>query len=132
MKEELRTFDDLDMELNETLIRIFSTMLGVKRNLVCVDREQWAKVVMGITTKRELEKYYEEIDQNFGHANVEYGFIWLNPRLLKRNYMSLVTTIVHEVIHCAHPKWDEDQVFQEERKLTGRYDYTPNYRLGYD
>ena len=131
VEEEIRTFDDLDIELNESLIRVFSTMLGIKRNVIIADREQWA-VIQEVTTLREKEKLFKEIDNNYGHCDAKNGIIWLNPRLLKRQYFQLISTIIHELLHIANPNWSEDQVFETERKMTGRYDYEPLYRLGYD
>jgi hypothetical protein len=49
--------------------------------------------------------------------------IWLNPRLCKREYNVLVTTIIHELLHVKFPDMKEDKILDVEREMSGRYDY---------
>jgi len=130
--EEIRVFDDLDRELNEVLVRLFSAMFKVKRNIVILDREQWADMVECVKDEKEREVVYYDLDDVMGYSDKEKFAIYLNPRLLKRSYQALVTTIIHEVLHIAFPKDSEEKIAWKERKLIGRFDHTPNYRLGYD
>ena len=48
----------------------------------------------------------------------------MNPRLCKRNYQTLVDTLIHELIHIKYPEKTEEQVLELEREYSGRYDYT--------
>ena len=43
------------MELIETLIRIFSTMLGVKENVVCLSKKQMLSLSSSGSTKLEKQ-----------------------------------------------------------------------------
>jgi len=118
-------FDDLDMELNETLIRIFSTMLKIKGNVVLFDKYQWADLIEDATTDAARKKIYTELSTLFGMADSELRVIYINPSYTKRTYGALASTILHELLHIKHPNKIEDDIYKLERDNTGRYDYIP-------
>ena len=126
---ELRKFDDLDVELIETLIRVFSTMMKIPENVVLLNRDQWACFIDVANTIPAKQKVFKELDGVFGKSLTmdKAHAIYLNPRLLKRQYPSLVSTIIHELLHIKFPLKSEDQISTLERESYGRYDYTPNY-----
>ena len=74
--------------------------------------------------KLEKEKNIKELDYIFGSTYPDDRVIYLNPRLCKRNYQTLVDTLIHELIHIKYPEKTEEQVLELEREYSGRYDYT--------
>ncbi|MCH7590437.1 hypothetical protein IIB34_05305 [PVC group bacterium] len=134
--KELLVFDDLDIELIETLIRVFSTIFKIKRNVVLLNRQQWAVLVENSFTKEKQNKVYKELDELFGKSITISGghAMYLNPRILKRQWAQLVATIIHELLHIRFPEKGEEAISILERSYIGRYDYVlkstiPNVRL---
>lgn len=123
MKKPLREFDDLDHELIDSLVRILSTMLQIKGKVIVADREQMISLYYSHLSKKEQEKELAELDYIFGSTFPEDRVMYLNPRLCKRSYQSLIETTIHELLHIKYPTYTEDQIQKLERSLTGRYDY---------
>ena len=123
MKKPVRTFDDLDRELNEALVRVISTLLGIKKPVIVADREQMAELYFIHLSKKERLKEVADLDYIFGSAYPQDRVIYLNPRLCKRSYQVLIETIVHELLHVKFPDYPEDKIQTLEREYTGRYDY---------
>jgi len=119
----INNFDDLDNELNEVLIRVFSAILKIPLRVVVVDLVQWVEMYEDLSNKTERNKFMNEVKDTFGMAMPDDRIIWLNPRLCKREYSVLVTTIVHELLHVKYPSMKENKILDLERKYTGRYDY---------
>ena len=63
------------------------------------------------------EKFMNEVKDTFGMAMPDDRIIWLNPRLCKREYSVLVTTIVHELLHVKYPSMKENKILDLERNL---------------
>ena len=119
-------FDDLDMELNETLIRVFSTIFKIKDTVVLLDKYQWADLIEGATTEPARKIIYKDLETLFGKSSdSQIRAIYLNPSYVKRTYQALVSTIIHELLHIKYPKKNEDEIYRMERDNTGRYDYIP-------
>jgi len=119
----LNNFDDLDNELNEVLMRVLCAMMKIAGRVALIDIEQWAELYEDLTNKTKTKKFVNEVKDTFGMAMPEDRIIWLNPRLCKREYNVLVTTIIHELLHIKYPTAKEDKILDLERKLSGRYDY---------
>ena len=119
----INNFDDLDNELNEVLVRVFSSMLKIKEKVVIVDLPQWAELYEDLETKKKREKFVIDCKDTYGMAMPEDRIIWLNPRLCKREYNVLITTIIHELLHVKYPMMKESKILDLERKMSGRYDY---------
>lgn len=116
-------FDDLDNELNEVLVRVFSAILEIKQRVSIIDIVQWAELYEDLTSKAKREKFVNSVKDVFGMAMPEDRLIWLNPRLCKREYNVLVVTIIHELLHVKYPDMKESGILDLERKYSGRYDY---------
>ena len=123
MKKPVREFDDLDMELIQALVQVLSTLLGIKKRIMVADREQMGELYFIHMTKKERAKEINDLDYIFGSCYPQDRVIYLNPRLCKRSYQTLIETIIHELLHCKHPEYSEDKIQTLERELTGRYDY---------
>ena len=119
----VNNFDDLDNELNDVLVRILSVMLGIKMKVVIVDLPQWVEMYEEVDTIKKREKFLNDVKDTFGMAMPEDRMIWLNPRLCKREYNVLITTMIHELLHVKFPTMKEDKIMDLERKYSGRYDY---------
>jgi len=119
----INNFDDLDNELNEVLVRILSAMLGIAGKVVIIDLPQWAELYEDLDTVKKREFFINDAKDTFGMAMPEDRIIWLNPRLCKREYNVLITTIIHELLHVKFPTMKEDKIMDLERKYSGRYDY---------
>jgi len=125
---EKMEFDDLDMELNESLIRVFSSIFKIKGNVVCLDDFQWCELMDIPKTDSQRKKYIGELFELYGRASEgNLNIIYLNPRFLKRNYSSLVETVIHELLHLKYPTKKEEEIYRLERQYAGRYDYTPDW-----
>ena len=111
------------MELIETLIRIFSTMLGIKENIVCLSKKQMLSLYSSGSTKLEKQKEEKELNEVFGSCYPDDACFNLNPKFTKRSYQTLCDTIVHELLHIKYPNKKESQILQLERDHTGRFDY---------
>jgi len=124
---EYAEFDDLDTELNEVLIRTFCSILEIKRNVILLDEDQWVDLIEEPETKTEEKEIRLELKHLLGRANIDgHRAIYINPDC-KRQYQVLIPTVVHELLHIKYPKKDEDAIYKMERKMTGRYDYTPHW-----
>jgi len=123
IKNPINNFDDLDNELNEVLVRVLSAMLKIKERVALIDIVQWAELYEDVSTKSKKTKFIISVKDTFGMAMPEDRIIWINPRLCKREYNVLVTTIIHELLHVKFPNAKEDHVMDLERKYSGRYDY---------
>ena len=123
IKNPINNFDDLDNELNEVLVRVFSAMLRIKERVALIDIVQWAELYEDVSTKNKKTKFIISVKDTFGMAMPEDRIIWINPRLCKREYNVLVTTIIHELLHVKFPNAKEDKIMDLERKYSGRYDY---------
>lgn len=115
-------FDDSDVEIIETLIRVFSTFMGIKENVVYLDKEQWIEMLEGDLTKKQREKISHEMDYVYGQCNTDNRVIFLNPRMCKRQWAVLVSTIIHELLHIRFPDEEEETIRDMERAFSGRYD----------
>ena len=122
MGKDYKEFDDTDFELINVLIRVFSTMLKINKNVVVFTKEQWLNIYESQSTKKEKLNVSTEMDYVFGQCDPEVGIIYLNPRLCRREFNVLVLTIVHELLHIRFPKKSEEYIQTMERRLTGRYD----------
>ena len=111
------------MELIETLIRIFSTMLGIKENIVCLSKKQMLSLYSSGSTKLEKQKEEKELNDVFGSCYPEDACFYLNPKFTKRSYQTLCDTIVHELLHIKYPNKKEAEILNLERENTGRFDY---------
>ena len=121
-------FDDLDLELNEALIRCFSSAFKIKGNVVCLDDYQWCELMDNPKTDSQRKKYIGELFELYGRASEgSLNVIYLNPRFLKRNYNTLVETVVHEILHLKYPTKKEEEIYSLERQYTARFDYTPDW-----
>ena len=119
----VNNFDDLDNELNEVLVRVFSAILGIKNHVSMIDIAQWSELYEDVSTDKKRDKFVNSVKDVFGMAMPEDRLIWLNPRLCKREYNVLVVTIIHELLHVRFPELKESAVLDLERKYSGRYDY---------
>ena len=119
----INNFDDLDNELNEVLIRVFCAMMKIEARVALIDIEQWAELYEDLDSKTKIKNFINEAKDTFGMAMPEDRIIWLNPRLCKREYNVLVTTIIHELLHIKFPSAKEEKILDLERKVSGRYDY---------
>ena len=124
MKKPVRTFDDLDRELNEALVRVMSKYIGIDKPVIIADREQMAELYFIHMTKKEKAKEVADMDYIFGSSYPQDRVIYLNPRLCKRSYQTLIETIIHELLHVKFPDYPEDKIQTLEREYSGRYDYT--------
>ena len=122
-QDYIRQFDDLDNELIATLIRSYSKILGINKPVSLVDKEQMASLFYFHMNKKEREKNVKELDYIFGSTYPDDRVVYLNPRLCKRNYQSLVDTLIHELLHIKHPEKTEEQILELERQYSGRFDY---------
>ena len=111
------------MELIETLIRVFSSMLQIKENVVCLSKKQMLSLYSIGSTKLEKQKEEKELNDVFGSCYPADCCFYLNPKFTKRSYQTLCDTIVHELLHIKFPKKTEDQILNLEREHTGRFDY---------
>lgn len=119
----LNNFDDLDNELNEVLVRVFSAIMEIKHRVAVIDIAQWAELYEDVSTEKKRDKFANSVKDVFGMAMPEDRIIWLNPRLCKREYNVLVMTIIHELLHVRFPELKEDKIMDLERKYSGIYDY---------
>jgi hypothetical protein len=119
----INNFDDLDNELNEVLVRVLSSILGIKNKVAIIDLPQWAELYEDLNTNKERMAFINECKDTYGMAMPEDRIIWLNPRLCKREYNVLITTIIHELLHVKHPEYKEEKILDLERSVSGRYDY---------
>lgn len=115
-------FDDNDNELNEILIRTFSTIFGVKGSVVNLTKDQWIDLLEGPLTKTQKQKVSNDMDYIFGQCNTESKVIYINPRLCKRQWSTLVSTIIHEILHIRFPDDSEEKIMTMERLSIGRFD----------
>ena len=122
-QDYIRQFDDLDLELIHTLIRSYSKILKINKPVSLVDKEQMASLFYFHMNKVEREKNVKELDYIFGSTYPDDRVVYLNPRLCKRNYQSLVDTLIHELLHIKYPEKTEEQILELERQYSGRYDY---------
>ena len=119
----INNFDDLDNELNEVLIRVFCAMMKIEARVALIDIEQRAELYEDLDSKTKIKNFINEAIDTLGMAMPEDRIIWLNPRLCKREYNVLVTTIIHELLHIKFPSAKEEKILDLERKVSGRYDY---------
>ena len=122
-QDYIRQYDDLDLELIHTLIRSYSKILKINKPVSLVDKDLMASMFYFHMNKLEKEKNIKELDYIFGSTYPDDRVIYLNPRLCKRNYQTLVDTLIHELIHIKYPEKTEEQVLELEREYSGRYDY---------
>jgi predicted metal-dependent hydrolase len=109
--------------LSEVLVRILSALLKIKEKVAIIDIEQWTELYEDFTSKKKKDQFVNDIRDTFGMSMPEDRLIWLNPRLCKREYNVLITTIIHELLHVKYPTMKEERIQEMERNLTGRYDY---------
>ena len=119
----INNFDDLDNELNEVLVRMLCSIMKIKDKVVIIDLPQWAELYEDLRTKKGLRDFLNECKDTYGMAMPQDRMIWLSPRLCKREYNVLITTIIHELLHVKYPDMMEDKILDLEREMSGRYDY---------
>jgi len=119
----VNNFDDLDNELNEVLIRVLCSIMKIKDKVAIIDLPQWVELYEDVKTVKKQTDFINSVKDTYGMAMPNDRIIWLNPRLCKREYNVLISTIIHELLHIKYPEMKEDKILDLEREMTGRYDY---------
>lgn len=114
-------FDDLDMDLIYTMVKVFSSILKIKGTVCVVDRDQWISIFEKSKTRKK-KAIYEELDYVYGQCYPHAKVIYINPRLCKREWSVLISTILHELLHIKFPKKSEVWISELEGKMMGRFD----------